>query len=62
MPQRPADTNYPKQIKVVKEDGKFVLKDENGFYYDRGIEFKDKKAAEVAAHDWNNYYSGSLVQ
>ena len=61
MPPKPSDQDYPKKIQAIKEDGKFVLKDENGFYYDRKVEFKDKKTAEAAADEWTDYYQRPLV-
>lgn len=61
MPQKETDTTIPK-IKSVKEDKLFVVKDEKGFFYDRGVVFKNMKEAEAAADDWKEYYARPMGQ
>ena len=62
MPPKQDHLKNPEKIQAVKKDGKFVLEDENGFIYDQGIIFKNKKEAAAAAEDWNEYYRRPLGQ
>jgi hypothetical protein len=60
MPQKIRDTEIP-TIRVAKDNGTFVLKDEKGFIYDLKIFKLTKKAADDAAKVWNDYYTSSQL-